>query len=130
MGTVVEALSDDKGIIWPETIAPFAVHLLLLGEDEIVSTEAEKIYDTLKQNNIEVLFDDRKDVSPGEKFADADLLGMPWRVVISARSLKDCFNSSTVKSPLIVRVLPAMVGSRLSMRESRLEFVFEFGEEF
>lgn len=89
MGTVVETLSDDKGIIWPEAIAPFTVHLLALGEDESVQNEANKIYEDLLKNNIEVLFDDRAGVSPGEKFADSDLLGMPMRVVVSARSLKE-----------------------------------------
>lgn len=89
MGTVVEALADDKGIIWPETIAPFRVHLLSLGDDENVKKEANKIYDTLIEKNIEVLFDDRDEISAGEKFADADLLGMPYRVVVSARSMKD-----------------------------------------
>ena len=89
MGTVVEVLSDDKGIIWPESIAPFAVHLLLLGEDEKVKKEAEKIYESLEKAGVEVLFDDRLDVSAGEKFSDADLLGIPFRAVVSARSLKE-----------------------------------------
>ena len=89
MGTVVEALSDDKGIIWPETIAPFAVHLLLLGGDEEILNEAGKIYEGLQKNGIEVLFDDRKEISPGEKFSDADLLGIPYRAVVSSRSIKD-----------------------------------------
>ncbi len=88
MGTVVETLSDDKGIIWPESIAPFLVHLLVLGEDTKVKQEAENIYEMLKQNNIEVLFDDRSSITAGEKFADADLLGMPYRIVISARSIE------------------------------------------
>lgn len=82
MGTVVELSSDDKGIIWPESIAPFAVHLISLGKDE----EAQKIYDDLTAKNIEVLYDDR-DVRPGEKFADSDLIGIPYRVVISDKSL-------------------------------------------
>lgn len=89
MGTVVEALADDKGIIWPESIAPFTVHLLALGEDEAVAREVGKIYETLGKNNIEVLFDDRAGVSAGEKFADSDLLGIPYRVVVSLRSLKE-----------------------------------------
>jgi len=89
MGIVAEVLSDDKGIIWPESIAPFSVHLLLLGEDEIVKTEANRVYEELLKNNIEVLFDDREGLSAGEKFADADLLGMPTRVVVSARSMKE-----------------------------------------
>jgi len=89
MGTIVEVLSDDKGIIWPESVAPFTVHLLTLGEEEETKAEAEKIYESLIQGNIEVLFDDRIGMSAGEKFADADLLGMPYRAVISIRSLKE-----------------------------------------
>ncbi len=89
MGTVVEVLSDDKGIIWPEAIAPFAVHLLVLGEDKVVREEAEKTFKSLTDAGVEVLFDDRSEVSPGEKFADADLLGMPYRAVVSTRSIKE-----------------------------------------
>lgn len=89
MGTIVETLSDDKGIIWPESVAPFAVHLLLLGEDEATLALAEKVYKSLIDNNIEVLFNDRKEISAGEKFADADLLGIPHRAVVSLRSLKE-----------------------------------------
>ncbi len=89
LGTVVEVLSDDKGIIWPESLAPFTIHLLALGESEAIRKEADKIYEDLQKNNIEVLFDDRDNVSPGEKFSDADLLGIPLRVVVSVRSLKE-----------------------------------------
>ena len=91
IGTVVEALADDKGIIWPISIAPFVVHLLVLGleQDGGVFQEANQIYENLKKNKIEVLFDDRADVSAGEKFAEADLLGLPYRVVVSARSIKE-----------------------------------------
>lgn len=86
MGTIVETLSDDKGIIWPESVAPFKVHLVGLGED---MTEAETLYKTLVGQGIEVLFDDRAGLTAGEKFTDADLLGMPWRVVVSKRSLEN-----------------------------------------
>lgn len=89
MGIVAEVLSDDKGMIWPESIAPFQVHLLSLGEDESVKKEADKVYEELLKNNIEVLFDDRVGLSAGEKFADADLLGIPTRVVVSVRSMKE-----------------------------------------
>lgn len=102
MGTVVEVLSDDKGIIWPESIAPFKVHLLLLGDKENVLAEANKVYEKLTKNGIEVLFDDRTDVSAGEKFADADLLGMPYRAVVSERSMKD---------------LPAEAGSGVELKK-------------
>ena len=89
MGTVVETLSDDKGIVWPEALAPFQVHLLALGEDEEVRTEAERVFDSLNKKGIEVLFDDRQGISSGEKFADADLIGIPYRAVVSQRSIKE-----------------------------------------
>ncbi len=89
MGTIVEVLADDKGIVWPESVAPFKVHLLSLGESEAVKKQADEVYETLTKNNIEVLFDDRVDMSAGEKFADADLLGMPYRAVVSERSMKE-----------------------------------------
>lgn len=89
MATIVEKFNDTKGIIWPKAVAPFAVHLLSLGEDEKVLKEAEEVYQALLKENIEVLFDDRSGLSPGEKFADADLIGMPLRAVVSVRSMKD-----------------------------------------
>lgn len=89
MGAVVEALADDKGIIWPQSIAPFTVHLLSLGESEAVVKEANKVYEDLSNSGVEVLFDDRTGVSAGEKFADADLLGMPYRAVVSERSISE-----------------------------------------
>lgn len=84
MGTVVEVLSDGKGIIWPESIAPFRVHVLSFGKDE----EALDVYTKLTEAGIEVLLDDR-DVSPGEKLADADLLGIPFRVVVSEKTCSE-----------------------------------------
>lgn len=89
MGVLAEIFSDDNGLIWPESVAPFKVHLLQLGDDENIKTKANELYESLVQQGIEVLFDDRADVSAGEKFADADLLGMPIRAVVSKRSLED-----------------------------------------
>lgn len=89
MGTIVEVLSDDKGIVWPESVAPFKVHLLALGEDETVLSEANRVYESLEKAGVEVLFDDRLGQSAGEKFSDADLIGIPWRAVVSARSMKE-----------------------------------------
>ncbi len=87
LGTVVEVLADEKGIVWPKAIAPFMVHLVsLAGKSEDVLTSSRKIYDDLVAEGVEVLWDDRV-VSAGEKFADSDLLGMPYRVVVSDRSL-------------------------------------------
>jgi prolyl-tRNA synthetase len=82
MGTIVETLSDDKGIIWPEAVAPFQVHIISLGKNE----EAKDLYEKLGAKGVEVLFDDR-DASAGAKLADADLIGIPHRVLISDKSL-------------------------------------------
>lgn len=87
MGTIVEALSDDNGIIWPESVAPYRVHLLTLGDNKEVREASEKLYTDLIEGGIEVIFDDRE-ATNGEKFADADLLGMPWRIVVSERSIQ------------------------------------------
>ncbi len=89
MGVLAEIFSDDNGLIWPESVAPFKVHLLQLGDAEEVIKEAQALYEKLTGEGIEVLFDDRIGPSAGEKFADADLLGMPYRVVVSTRSMKD-----------------------------------------
>ena len=87
LATVAEVSNDERGLIWPETIAPYKVHLLGLNlEDESIRSKAEKIYESLIQNRVEVLFDDRLGINPGEKFADADLIGIPWRVVVSKRT--------------------------------------------
>lgn len=83
IGTVVETLSDEKGIVWPESIAPFKVHIVSLGKNE----EAEDLYKKLEAQGIEVLFDDR-DVSAGVKLGDSDLIGIPHRIVVSAKSLE------------------------------------------
>ena len=82
MGAIVEVFHDEKGIVWPESVAPFQVHLLSLGEDG----QAQKIHDELEKKGIEVLYDDR-DVSAGEKFADSDLIRIPYRVGVSKKSL-------------------------------------------
>ncbi len=87
MGTIVETLSDDRGIVWPENIAPYTIHLLALGNNEEVIAAAQSAYTKLLEKNIEVLFDDRSEISNGEKFNDADLIGCPFRVVVSEKSL-------------------------------------------
>ena len=85
MGTVVETLSDDKGIVWPKSIAPFQVHLLTLGTN--ANELGEELYKTLDSEGIEVLYDDR-DLRAGEKFADSDLLGIPTRVIIGDKTIE------------------------------------------
>jgi prolyl-tRNA synthetase len=87
MGVVVEKFADDKGIVWPEAIAPAKVYLARLGNDADVVKAADELYDRLTAANIGVLYDDREDARPGEKFADADLMGIPYRVVVSAKTV-------------------------------------------
>ena len=90
IGSIVETHHDEKGIIWPSSIAPFQVHLIGLDlQDESISKQAFELYQKLLDQNIEVLFDDRLSSTAGEKFADADLIGTPQRVVISKRSLEN-----------------------------------------
>ena len=89
MGTVAEIWSDEKGLVWPESISPFAIHLIaLFNESGTVQKEAEELYKKLTAKNIEVLYDDR-DCQAGEKFGDSDLIGIPMRYVISEKTLKD-----------------------------------------
>lgn len=83
MGVIVEKFADEKGIVWPENIAPFKVYLATIGE---VATEAKAIYDQLIAAGIEVLWDDR-DARPGAKFADADIMGIPYRLVVSDKTV-------------------------------------------
>ena len=80
MAAVVEKFHDDKGIIWPAAVAPYQAHLISL------KTDGQKIYDELVKAGIEVLWDDREDVSAGVKFADADLIGIPVRLVVSQKT--------------------------------------------
>jgi prolyl-tRNA synthetase len=84
MAAIVEVYNDEKGIIWPEVVAPFEYHLIALGEKAKI--EAEKLYQKLTDAGKEILFDDREN-SIGEKFADADLIGCPKRLVISDKTL-------------------------------------------
>ena len=87
MGTIVEVLSDDKGIVWPKEVAPFSVHLISIssGNAEVIA-EADRLYELLAEHGIEALYDDR-DVRAGEKFADADLIGIPVRMVVSEKTM-------------------------------------------
>lgn len=86
MGTIVELLSDDKGIVWPEEVAPALVYIARVGDDQQVVAAADELYKDLTQRGVAVLYDDR-DMRPGAKFADADLLGIPYRVVVSNKTL-------------------------------------------
>ncbi len=82
MGVIVEALADDKGMVWPESVAPFTYHLVsLAGNDADINAFAEAVYEELTDAGKSVLYDDR-DLRAGEKFADSDLIGIPWRIVV------------------------------------------------
>ena len=88
LACVVEANHDERGIMWPMTVAPYHVHLLALGTSEEIKTAAESLYVALQRQGTEVIYDDR-DESAGVKFNDADLMGMPIRITVSARSLRE-----------------------------------------
>ena len=89
IGATIEQMNDENGMIWPKNIAPYQVHLLGLNldKDEEMSRKAHELYEELKKEGIEVLFDERN-ISAGKKFADADLIGIPIRLTMSARSLE------------------------------------------
>ncbi|MFH1601564.1 MAG: proline--tRNA ligase [Candidatus Shapirobacteria bacterium] len=87
LATIVEAHHDNRGIIWPESVAPFKYHLIGLDlHEKEVKDRAERVYENLVQKGEEVLYDDRENISAGEKFADADLIGIPYRLVISKKT--------------------------------------------
>ena len=79
-GTVAELLNDERGLVWPEPLAPFRAHLI-----ELEAGKGDEVYQDLQRARVEVLYDDRK-LTPGEKFAEADLIGIPWRLVVSKKT--------------------------------------------
>ncbi len=88
MGVIVEVFADEKGIVWPEEVAPFKFHLIGLNNDEEkVKEYTQALYVTLQLSGVDVLYDDR-DLRPGEKFADSDLIGIPWRIISSKKTLE------------------------------------------
>jgi prolyl-tRNA synthetase len=87
LAAIVEAHHDDRGIVWPANIAPYRVYLARLGDKAEVLEAADKLYQYLTNAGVAVLYDDRLDARPGEKFADADLLGIPYRVVVSEKTV-------------------------------------------
>ncbi|MCP4424092.1 MAG: proline--tRNA ligase [Chloroflexi bacterium] len=86
MATIVEKHHDKYGIVWPDSVAPFQVHLMHIGKGDEVRKTADSLYDSLRKEGFDVLYDDRK-ASPGVKFNDADLIGVPWRITVGGRSL-------------------------------------------
>jgi prolyl-tRNA synthetase len=88
LGACAEMNNDEKGLIWPKEISPFKAHLLAIGENKDVFKEAEEIYKDLLSKGIDVLYDDRNGISAGEKFADSDLIGIPFRIVVSPKTIE------------------------------------------
>jgi prolyl-tRNA synthetase len=88
MGVLAEVFADEKGLIWPKEVSPFAVHLVRLGNNSETISFADNLYKDLQDKGIEVLYDDR-DARPGEKFADSDLIGIPVRFVISDKTVAE-----------------------------------------
>lgn len=119
MGTAVDLLSDEKGIVWPESIAPYQVHLVGLNlEDEEVCDWADGVYSALCNRGVEVLYDDRN-LRPGEKFADSDLLGLPYRVVVSRKG----------KEAGVFEVVTRATGEVRSLTEEELYADFKQNQE-
>jgi prolyl-tRNA synthetase len=88
LAIIAEENNDDKGLIWPESVAPFDVHVVATGKDEAVYDLAHGVVASLEESGLDVLYDDRPKVSPGVKFGDAELIGVP-RIVIVGRDAAD-----------------------------------------
>jgi len=87
LGTIAECLSDERGLIWPSQIAPYQAALVSLAKDEAERAKADQIFNELIGAGIETFYDDRPDTRAGEKFGDADLIGLPYRVIVSGKTL-------------------------------------------
>ncbi|RIK22524.1 MAG: hypothetical protein DCC51_04905 [Anaerolineae bacterium] len=107
MAVVVELHHDKDGIVWPDSVAPYQVHLVHIGkEGDGTKEQAEALYADLTAAGVEVLYDDRDGVGAGVKFKDADLMGIPWRVTVSARSLEQGGVEVKRRSESERRILP------------------------
>lgn len=105
MATIVEVNYDDFGIIWPKDVSPFILHLLCLQtKDKKVKAASDKIYKSLQKENTEVLYDDR-DIRAGEKLKDADLIGIPKRIIVSERTLKNNSVEYKERDKKIVKII-------------------------
>jgi len=111
VGSIVEAHHDDRGIIWPKSVAPFQVHIVSLSAknesvQDRIRTTAEDLYEDLRKEGIDVIWDDRTGVSAGGKFADADLMGMPLRLVISEKTLAETSAEWKIRGEADARLVP------------------------
>jgi prolyl-tRNA synthetase len=87
MGVIAEHFNDERGLVWPINIAPAKVYLIAIGDSRTIEA-ADRLYNILTEQGVAVIYDDR-DVRPGEKFSDADLMGIPWRVVVGERFIEN-----------------------------------------
>jgi prolyl-tRNA synthetase len=109
VAAIIEQNHDEQGIVWPATVAPIHVQLVAAGKEDSIFAEAEKIAQSLDKEGIAVMFDDRKSVSPGVKFNDAELLGMPWIVVVGKKLAEG-----------LVEVKNRKTGERLDVEVSKI----------
>ncbi len=105
MGTIVEVLHDDSGIVWPEEIAPFKYHIIPIGNDKDVLREADKLYKAYLEKGEEVLFDDREE-STGSKLKDADLISATYRIIVSKKTLEQDKFELKKRSEKEIQLLP------------------------
>ena len=85
MGAIVEVCNDDRGIIWPRSVAPYQAHLITIDNSQLTIDSSKEVYQKLQKAGVEILWDDQEEVSAGEKFADCDLIGIPVRLVVSKK---------------------------------------------
>jgi prolyl-tRNA synthetase len=121
MGTIVEIFADEKGIVWPEEVAPFRVHIVeISNNNDEVTKDAQELYRELTEAGLEVLWDDR-DARAGEKFADSDLIGIPLRIVVSEKTLAagkyECVERKSGK--VSQKSLSELIGQLTSTQNSR-----------
>lgn len=123
LATIAEHHHDDAGLRWPISVAPFDVHIVTLGNDDEIAAEAEKLHQKLMSSGIDTLFDDRS-ASPGVKFADADLIGVPIRVTVSSRSMQaggaEIKRRDQERDAAVIVALEEVVGHVKSEREGLL----------
>jgi len=89
MAAIVELNGDDQGMVWSKEVAPFQIHLICLSFEEGIKKEADELYEKLRKEGFNVLYDDRENKSAGEKFAESDLIGIPIRIIVSQKTLKE-----------------------------------------
>jgi prolyl-tRNA synthetase len=117
LAVIAEANNDEKGLIWPKNVSPFDVHVVAAGREEIVTQVADSLVDSLEQSGLDVLYDDRQKVSPGVKFGDAELLGVPIIVIVGRDAangsvelwdrrtgMRELFSLADAKNPLVARL--------------------------